>query len=70
VSRLLWDTVAVSTATSIPRRTLERLRASGSFPAPDMRVGKRPYWKPGTIRAWVESGGRVVASSKQGGRLR
>jgi predicted DNA-binding transcriptional regulator AlpA len=40
------------------RRTIERMRASGKLPPPDLRVGKLPRWKPETIREWIERGGR------------
>src|SRR5262249_11959665 len=57
---LLWYLGQTSTATGIPRRTLERERAAGRFPAPDVVIGKRPRWKSATITAWIDSqkGGR------------
>ncbi len=39
------------------RRTIERLRAAGKLPRPDLYLGKCPRWKPETIRAWIEGGG-------------
>jgi hypothetical protein len=41
------------------RRGVERLRASGRFPKPDIVVGRMPRWRPGTIRKWIERGGRA-----------
>ena len=43
--------------TSIPRRSLELLIASGKFPQPTMRIGRRPYWATSTVRDWVDAGG-------------
>jgi predicted DNA-binding transcriptional regulator AlpA len=40
------------------RRAVERMRAAGKLPRPDLRVGKLPRWKPETIREWIERGGR------------
>ncbi len=42
----------------ISRRTLERERAAGRFPPPDLYIGKMPLWKPETVYAYVEKGGR------------
>jgi hypothetical protein len=36
------------------RRTVERLRAAGKMPRPDLFVGKMPRWRPETIRAWID----------------
>jgi len=43
---------------SCSRRTVERMRSSGKVPRPDMHVGRCPRWKPATIRAWIEKGGK------------
>jgi hypothetical protein len=51
------------TLTRIGKRTIERLRASGKLPKPDLRVGKMPLWKVETIRDWIE------ALSRNGGAL-
>jgi predicted DNA-binding transcriptional regulator AlpA len=42
----------------ISRRTGERLRAAGRFPQPDVRINKVLLWRPETILAWIERGGR------------
>jgi hypothetical protein len=42
----------------VSRRTLERERSAGRFPAPDLTIGKMPLWKPETIQRWVDSGGK------------
>ena len=48
----------VAALLGISRRVLERERSAGRFPRPDMTIGRMPLWKPETIRAWVEGGGR------------
>ncbi|MGO9810707.1 MAG: helix-turn-helix transcriptional regulator [Isosphaeraceae bacterium] len=41
------------------RRTIERMRASGKLPKPDLLIGRRsPRWLASTIQAWIERGGR------------
>jgi len=37
------------------RRKVERMRAAGVLPKPDLRVGKLLRWKAETIREWIES---------------
>lgn len=39
----------------ISRRAVERLRAAGKVPPPDLVVCKRPRWKGDTIRGWIDS---------------
>ena len=48
----------VSRALGVSRRAIERERSAGRFPKPDLVIGRMPLWKPETIRAWVEGGGR------------
>jgi predicted DNA-binding transcriptional regulator AlpA len=40
------------------RRVVERMRAAGRLPSPDLHIGKMPRWRPATIRQWIEEGGR------------
>ena len=40
------------------RRLVERMRSAGKIPKPDIKIGKCPRWKPATIRAWIERGGK------------
>jgi excisionase family DNA binding protein len=40
------------------RRTIERLRAAGKLPPPDLKIGRLPRWKRSTIELWIERGGR------------
>jgi predicted DNA-binding transcriptional regulator AlpA len=43
---------------SCSRRLVERMRSAGKIPKPDIHVGRCPRWKPATIRAWIERGGK------------
>jgi len=43
---------------SCSRRLVERMRSAGKVPEPDIHVGRCPRWKPATIRAWIERGGK------------
>jgi hypothetical protein len=55
----LLRTVDLARVLGRSRRVVERLRAAGRLPAPDLYVGNRsPRWKPTTIRDWVEGGGQ------------
>jgi predicted DNA-binding transcriptional regulator AlpA len=40
------------------RRLLERMRAAGKLPHPDIMIGRMPRWKAETIRDWIERRGR------------
>ncbi len=43
---------------SCSRRCVERMRSAGKVPKPDIHVGRCPRWKPATIRAWIDGGGK------------
>jgi excisionase family DNA binding protein len=45
---------------NVSRRLVERQRAAGKLPAPDLHIGKLPRWRPSTVRAWLDAraGGR------------
>ena len=49
----------LAAALGVSRRAIERERAAGRFPRPDLTVGKMPLWTPRSIREWVERGGRA-----------
>jgi hypothetical protein len=49
--RLLWDLDAIAALLGVSRRFLERERAAGRMPKPDVRLGRRLLWKPSTIKA-------------------
>ena len=40
------------------RRAVERLKSAGKLPRPDVVLGRCPRWKPETVRAFLEGGGR------------
>jgi predicted DNA-binding transcriptional regulator AlpA len=42
----------------IDSRTIDRMRATGKLPKPDLFLSRMPRWKAETIRAWIEAGGR------------
>ena len=48
----------LATLLSCSRRLVERMRAAGKIPLPDMYIGKMPRWWPERIRRWVEEGCR------------
>ncbi|AMV38781.1 helix-turn-helix transcriptional regulator [Planctomyces sp. SH-PL62] len=49
------DDLAAALACS--RRLVERMRAAGKMPPPDLRVGKMPRWKRSTLVRWIAEGG-------------
>lgn len=49
----------VAAALGVSRSVIERERRAGRFPKPDRTIGRIPLWKPETIRAWVDGGGRA-----------
>ena len=49
----------LAAALGVSRRAVERERAAGRFPKPDLLLGRMPLWKVETIRAWIERGGRT-----------
>ncbi len=57
VVRLAWGRKEVAAALGIGLATLERLLASGRFPKPDARAGRRLLWRPSTVEAWLAEGG-------------
>lgn len=56
--RLAFRLDELAQALGISRRSIERERAAGRFPKPDLHIGRMPLWRPETIRRWVEGGGR------------
>jgi predicted DNA-binding transcriptional regulator AlpA len=58
IERMAYRLDEVAAALGMSRRTIERERSAGRFPPPDLKIGKAPLWRPETIRAWIEGGGR------------
>jgi len=51
----------VAAALKVSRRKLERLRAAGRFPKPDVTLGRSPRWRATTITAWLaDAAGRAT----------
>jgi hypothetical protein len=49
----------LASALNCSRRVVERMRSARRPPRPDLVVGNRmPRWKPATISAWIDGGGR------------
>lgn len=40
------------------RRSIERMRSAGRFPAPDLHIGRMPRWRRQAIEDWISRGGR------------
>lgn len=58
IGRLAYRLNEVADAFGISRRSIERERAAGKFPKPDLTIGRMPLWKPATIERWMaERGG-------------
>jgi predicted DNA-binding transcriptional regulator AlpA len=38
---------------NISQRTLDRLRAGGKLPPPDLVLGRLPRWRRATIERWI-----------------
>jgi len=57
VDRLTYRLNEVADALGVDRRTIERKRAAGKFPKPDLRIGRMPLWTRETLVAWIARGG-------------
>jgi predicted DNA-binding transcriptional regulator AlpA len=66
IDRLAYRLAELAEALGVSRRTLERERSAGRFPPPDLRIGKAPLWRPGTVQAWIED--QSAAARKGVGR--
>jgi hypothetical protein len=56
--RLTYRLDDLARALGISRRALERERAAGRMPRPDLTIGRMPLWRVETIQAWLEGSGR------------
>jgi hypothetical protein len=57
IERLTYRLDEVAASLGVSRRALERERAAGRFPAPDMQIGKMPLWQRETLVRWIAQGG-------------
>lgn len=46
---------AVVSTLGISNRTFERMLSAGTFPGPDLRIGRLTLWRPSTVAAWIET---------------
>jgi hypothetical protein len=58
VARLTYRLDELAAALGVSRRVLERERAAGRLPKPDLHIGRMPLYRPATIRGWIAKGGR------------
>ena len=61
IRRIAYRLDEVARSLGVSRRLLERERAAGRFPAPDITIGTAPLWRPATVDAWVAAGGLIKA---------
>lgn len=57
VDRLAYRLDEVATALGVSRRAIERERAAGRFPRPDLSIGRMPLWRVETVRDYLARGG-------------
>lgn len=57
IKRVAWRIKDVARTLGVSRATVERHRASGRLPKPDVTLGRMPMWRPETIQGWIEQGG-------------
>ena len=49
----------LATVLNCSRRLVERMRAAGKVPKPDLKVGRMPRWRAEMIRRWIAHGGKL-----------
>ncbi len=47
----------IATILGIHKRTLNRMRAAKTFPAPTLTVAGKARWTSAVVRGWIERGG-------------
>jgi len=52
-----WSVAEVAAYLGVYRSTVTAYRSRGQMPQPDGYVGRSPWWRPETIRAWRAKGG-------------
>lgn len=50
-----WSPADVAAHLGVQPKTVTGYLARGRMPEPDGRVGRTPWWRPETIRAWRQS---------------
>lgn len=51
-----WSVEQVARYLEVSPATVRSYAARGQMPAPDGRVGRTPWWHPGTITTWRSPG--------------
>lgn len=51
----LLTTAELASFLGCSRRTIEKLKARGDLPAPDVLVGRMPRWRRETIEEWIDA---------------
>lgn len=54
--RLAYRLSELAAALGVSRRILERERAAGRLPRPDLHIGRVPLWRVETAREWLAKG--------------
>jgi hypothetical protein len=57
VERLAYRLDEIAQSLGVSRRLIERERASGRFPRPDLQLGRVPLWTRRTLLEWISNGG-------------
>ena len=63
-----WTMVEVAAHLGVTYDSVRRYRVrDASFPAPDGKLGRTPWWRPDTIKAWQAARpGRIGRPRKEG----
>jgi predicted DNA-binding transcriptional regulator AlpA len=57
VERLAYRLDEIASSLGVSRRLIERERAAGRFPKPDLQIGRVPLWTRKTLIEWIADGG-------------
>lgn len=56
IERITYRLDEVAAALGVSRRTIEREREAGRFPAPDLYIGRMPLWVREKLVRWIARG--------------
>jgi hypothetical protein len=57
IERLAYRLDEIARSLGVSRRLIERERAAGRFPPPDLQIGRVPLWSRETLVRWISEGG-------------
>jgi predicted DNA-binding transcriptional regulator AlpA len=57
MERLAYRLDEIARSLGVSRRLIERERAAGRFPKPDLTMGRAPLWTRETLTRWIAQGG-------------